>query len=254
MAPAQQSFPLAAPVASERNGADRGVELAPLPASAAPAANPGIDAPAPPQRSASRPAAKKATAAKKAPARKSAGARKSAAKRPGGKRTASESEVLPLWVRRTTMAAVVAVAAVAAIVSYEHMRALADRSGEGWRAFLLPISVDGLTVAASMTMLVRRQAGQDPDRLARFSLALGLGASLAANVVAADPTLVDPEVVHWVVAAWPPVALGLGYELLMKQMRPGGGPGFHTRRRSRRRPGAVEPLDPSRQTASGRAG
>jgi hypothetical protein len=32
-------------------------------------------------------------------------------------------------------------------------------AGEGWRSWLLPISVDGLAVAASMTMLVRRRAG-----------------------------------------------------------------------------------------------
>jgi hypothetical protein len=204
-----------------------------------------MDTPTPPAPSSARPAAKKAPGTKKAATRKTASVRKAPAKRAPVKRPARDRDALPTWVQRTTSAAVIAVAVVAAIVSYEHMRTLADRAGEGWRAFLLPISVDGLTVAASMTMLVRRQAGQDPGWLARFSLALGLGASLAANVVAADPTLVDPEVVRWVVAAWPPVALGLGYELLMRQMRPGGGSGFHTRRR----PGAVEPLDPRQATS-----
>src|SRR5262245_33722356 len=95
------------------------------------------------------------------------------------------------WIRRTTTVAVVLVALVAAVASYEHMRALAGRAGEGWRSWLLPISVDGLAVAASMTMLVRRRAGQAAGMLPWVALLLGLGASLAANVAAADPTVVE---------------------------------------------------------------
>ena len=45
-----------------------------------------------------------------------------------------------------------------------------------------------------------------------------LGASLAANVAAADPT-----VAGWLVAAWPPVALLLAYELLLQQLADDGG-------------------------------
>src|SRR5687768_1353095 len=81
----------------------------------------------------------------------------------------------PGWVQRTTTGAVLAVALVAAVASYEHMRALAELAGEGWRAWLLPISVDGLAVAASMTMLVRRRAGQPSGALAWAALLLGLG-------------------------------------------------------------------------------
>jgi hypothetical protein len=141
--------------------------------------------------------------------------------------------VVPVAVQRVTTAAVVAVAAVAAIASYEHMRALAALAGEGWRSWLLPISVDGLAVAASMTMLVRRRAGLRAGVLPWTALLLGLGASLAANVAAADPTVVGR-----LVAAWPPVGLLLSYELLMQQHGARGGPGFRTVR-----PGAVQPLD-----------
>ena len=140
---------------------------------------------------------------------------------------------VPVWVRRITTWAVLAVAAVAAVASYEHMRALASVAGEGWRAWLLPISVDGLAVAASMTMLVRRRAGQPAGVLCWVALLLGLGASLAANVAAAEPTVVGR-----VVAAWPPVGLLLSYELLMQQHGARGGPGLRTVR-----PGAVS--DPS---------
>jgi hypothetical protein len=148
-------------------------------------------------------------------------------------RAAEAVPVMPVSVQRVTTAAVVAVAAVAAIASYEHMRALAALAGEGWRSWLLPISVDGLAVAASMTMLVRRRAGLRAGVLPWAALLLGLGASLAANVAAADPTVVGR-----LVAAWPPVGLLLSYELLMQQHGTRGGPGFRTVR-----PGAVRPLD-----------
>jgi hypothetical protein len=122
-------------------------------------------------------------------------------------------------IRRTTTIAVLAVALTAAAASYDHLRVLADLAGEGWRSLLLPISVDGLVVAASMSLLVRHRSGQQADVLAWVALGLGLAVSLAGNVVAADPSLVDPLVVKRLVAAWPPVALALAYELLMQQVR-----------------------------------
>jgi hypothetical protein len=85
---------------------------------------------------------------------------------------------------------VLAVATVAAVASYEHMRALGELAGEGWRSLLLPVSVDGLAVAASMTMLVRRRSGLSAGVLPWMALLLGLGASLAANVTAAEPSAV----------------------------------------------------------------
>jgi hypothetical protein len=145
---------------------------------------------------------------------------------------------VPVWVRRITTWAVLAVAVVAAVASYEHMRALAALAGEGWRSWLLPISVDGLAVAASMTMLVRRRAGQRAGALPWVALLSGLGASLAANVAAAEATVVGR-----LVAAWPPVGLLLSYELLLQQTNGvRGGPGVPTVR-----PGAVRSLDGGNQ-------
>lgn len=114
--------------------------------------------------------------------------------------------------RRVTTLAVVAVAVVAAVVSYEHMRALAEAAGEGWRSWLMPVSVDGLMVAASMTALTRRRAGQPVGALAWCALLLGIAASVTANVAAAEPTVIGRAV-----AAWPPLALGLSFELLLQQ-------------------------------------
>jgi hypothetical protein len=117
-------------------------------------------------------------------------------------------------VQITTVVAVSVVAAVAAVVSFMHMYELAVRAGEGWRAWLVPLAIDGLVVAASMTMVVRRRAGRRAGWLAWISLTLGIAASLAANIAAAEPTLIGRAV-----AAWPPIALLLAYELLMSQIQ-----------------------------------
>jgi len=121
-------------------------------------------------------------------------------------------DVAPAF-RRITAAAVIVVALVAAAASYEHMRALALEAGEGWRAWLLPLSVDGMMVAASMAMLSGRRAGQPAGALAWVALLAGAATSVAANVAAAEPTLTGRAV-----AAWPPIALGLAYELLLQQV------------------------------------
>ncbi|GLZ29367.1 hypothetical protein Lesp02_15570 [Lentzea sp. NBRC 105346] len=120
----------------------------------------------------------------------------------------------PIWIKRTCVVAVAAVAAVAAVVSFDHMRALASDAGEGWKAWILPVSVDGMLVSASLVMLTRKRANQPVGLLAWAGLVLGLLVSLAANVAAAEPTLIGR-----LVAAWPPVALGLSYELLLTLIR-----------------------------------
>lgn len=131
---------------------------------------------------------------------------------PGPAAAAGTPQGAPPAVRRVTVLAVVVVALVAAVASFDHQRQLAAAAGEDWRAWLLPLSVDGLVVAASMTMLARRRAGLPAGALAWVSLLLGAAASLAANVAAAEPTIAGR-----LVAAWPPVALLLGFELLLGQ-------------------------------------
>lgn len=99
--------------------------------------------------------------------------------------------------RRVAMLAVAVVAVVAAVVSYAHMQQLAAEAGEGWRSHLLPLSVDGLLIAAAMSMVVARLHGGRPSPLAWIALTLGIVASLAANVAAAEPTLVGRLVAGW---------------------------------------------------------
>jgi hypothetical protein len=115
------------------------------------------------------------------------------------------------WITRTSVATV---AAVAAAASYAHMFELAHHAGEQWRSWLLPLSVDGLIIAASMTLLVRKRQGQAGGLLAWSAMWVGVLVSLGANIAAVAPTLESR-----LIAAWPPLALLYGYELLMKQVK-----------------------------------
>jgi Protein of unknown function (DUF2637) len=126
---------------------------------------------------------------------------------------------VPRWVRVCTVTAVVVVAGVAAVVSYAHMRHLAELAGEAWRADILPLSVDGLLVAASLVLLVRRKAGRRAGLLPWVGLLLGVAASLVANVAAAQPTVLGR-----VVAGWPPLAFAVSFELLVAILRDGRPP------------------------------
>jgi Protein of unknown function (DUF2637) len=86
-------------------------------------------------------------------------------------------------IRSSTALAVVGVAAVAAVVSYEHASALVRAHGEsGWTGRLIPLTVDGLIYASSMVMLDSARRGLRVPALARWLLGLGIIATLAANV------------------------------------------------------------------------
>lgn len=108
-----------------------------------------------------------------------------------------------------TRAAVVTVAVIAAVVSYAHMHDLAAAAGENWRSFLIPISVDGLIVAASMVLLVARA-----HVLAWLSLSVAVLASLAANMAAARP-----EPIAVLIAGWSPIAFAAAFHLLLAHRR-----------------------------------
>jgi Protein of unknown function (DUF2637) len=119
-------------------------------------------------------------------------------------------------IRWSTAAAVIGVAVVAAVVSYEHAYDLVRAHGEeGWTARLIPLTVDGLIWASSMVMLDSVRRGVPVPSLARWLLGLGIAATLAANV--AHGFGHGPA--GAVVAAWPAVALVGSYELLMLVIR-----------------------------------
>jgi hypothetical protein len=119
-------------------------------------------------------------------------------------------------IRWSTAAAVIGVAVVAAVVSYEHAHALVRAHGEtGWTARLIPLTVDGLIWASSMVMLDSARRGVRVPALARWLLGLGIAATLAANVAHG----LGHGPVGSAVAAWPAVALVGSYELLMMIIR-----------------------------------
>jgi uncharacterized protein DUF2637 len=119
-------------------------------------------------------------------------------------------------IRWSTAAAVIGVAAVAAVVSYEHAYDLVRGHGEtGWTAHLIPLTVDGLIWASSMVMLDSARRGVRVPALARWLLGLGIAATLAANVAHGF----GHGPVGAAVAAWPAVALVGSYELLMMVIR-----------------------------------
>ncbi len=119
------------------------------------------------------------------------------------------------WIRRTTIGCVALLALIAGTVSYLHMHTLVALHGQpGWVAALTPLSVDGMIVAASTTLLADSRSGRKGSALPWALLIAGSVASLAANVAVAEPTLIGR-----VIAAWPSFALTASYELLTRQVR-----------------------------------
>ena len=123
-------------------------------------------------------------------------------------------------IRITTALAVVAVAVVAAVISYQHAFELVRSHGEsGLTARLLPFTVDGLIWAASMVVLDASRRGQPVPRLAAWSLGTGIVATVGANLAHG----VGHGPVGALVSAWPALALVGSFELLMMLIRTGRG-------------------------------
>jgi len=119
-------------------------------------------------------------------------------------------------IRFTTAAVVCAVAAFAAVVSYSHIYGLGRAHGQdGSAARLLPLSVDGLILAASLVLLHEARNDRDTPRLARFMLWLGIAATIGANIAyGARYGLLGA-----VISAWPAVAFIGAVEIAMQQVR-----------------------------------
>jgi Protein of unknown function (DUF2637) len=119
----------------------------------------------------------------------SAWRRSNGAAPPSGDRAASERPHdqkaltdVSATVRGITTVAVVVVAVVAAVASYDHQRALAELAGEDWRAWLLPVS----GTALSSPLRCRCSSGAGPGcRRGRSPGHLGSSGSARAS----PPTL-----------------------------------------------------------------
>jgi hypothetical protein len=127
------------------------------------------------------------------------------AKRDGSRQPARRGKTPPPLVTGTIVAVAV-VAAVAAVVSYSHIRDLAVSAGAGWRACTFALVVD------------RKRGSKFGHPLAWAGIAVGLVGSVAANVLAVVPGLADPQVVAAVLAWFPPVALAVSAHLLVRTL------------------------------------
>ena len=121
-------------------------------------------------------------------------------------------------IRVTTALAVATVAAVAAVISYRHAYELARTHGEtGLTARLLPFTVDGLILAASMLILDASRRRQPVPPLARWCLGAGIAATIGANLAHG----LGHGPIGALVSAWPALALAGSFELLMTLIRTG---------------------------------
>ena len=119
----------------------------------------------------------------------------------GGYRTNATSSI-DRAIRLSTAAAVLAVAGIAAYVSYWHAYAVVRAHGEsGITARLEPATIDGLVYASSMVVLYAARHRVPIPSLARWLLGLGIAATLTANMAQGW----SHGLVGAVVAAWPAV-------------------------------------------------
>jgi AcrR family transcriptional regulator len=106
-----------------------------------------------------------------------------------------------------------AVAGIAAVASYEHMRVLAAHYGQpDLISNLMPVSVDGLIIVSTIAMADDKRSARAVRWSARTAFVVGVCASVAANVLATPGGLVAR-----LISAWPAVALLMVVEVLSRR-------------------------------------
>jgi len=121
-------------------------------------------------------------------------------------------------IRLGTAAVVLAVAAFAAVVSYSHIYDLGRAHGQsGTAARLLPLSVDGLILAAGLVLLHAARQHAPTPVLARCMLWLGISATVGANVAYGAAF----GLLGAVISAWPAVAFVGAAEMALGMVRSG---------------------------------
>ena len=106
-------------------------------------------------------------------------------------------------IRTATGGVVLAVGGFAGAVSYSHIYDLARQHAQNvLDARLLPLSVDGLIVAASFLILHEARAGRDVPKLGRWMLAVGVVATVLANIAYG----IQGGAYDAIVSAWPAVS------------------------------------------------
>ncbi|MCP2339141.1 DUF2637 domain-containing protein [Actinomadura rupiterrae] len=109
-----------------------------------------------------------------------------------------------------------ALAAITAVISYQHGLDVTHRTGShGWVAYLVPLVADLMIFGSSLALLDAAQHGMRRPRLAVTSLAFGILSTVAMNVASGWHVGRGSALV----SALAPVALVLSYETLMGMVR-----------------------------------
>jgi hypothetical protein len=110
--------------------------------------------------------------------------------------------------RLASLAGALVVATIAALASYSHMRGLSMQHGQPeWIANLLPVSVDGMMLVATVAL----GDGRRNRWSAWLAFWTGVVASVLANVLAAQPS-----VIARCISAWPALAFLLVVEIITR--------------------------------------
>lgn len=121
-------------------------------------------------------------------------------------------------IRWATSLTVIGLGGVAAVVSFRHALDVVQDHGETRdTAMLYPLTIDGLVFASSMVLLDSARRGEEAPLLAKWTLGIGIGATVAVNILHG----IEHGFVGAVIAAWPALALVLAVELLMGLIRRG---------------------------------
>jgi len=124
-----------------------------------------------------------------------------------------------IWRRIGYTMSFLIVAGVAAYVSYGHIAEVAVLGHQpDLLARVLPLSVDGLMLIATLAMAEDKAANRHPRGWARFSFWFGAAISTAANIAATAVKFGDPLSIA--VAAFAPIALLLAIEIVARPGKP----------------------------------
>lgn len=114
------------------------------------------------------------------------------------------------WPPLLAVGVVSAVGAPAAVASYRHARDVVASTGDAVMAPWLPLSVDGLLVAALVVIWVRRRRGERAGWGPWGAFLFGMVVTILANLAA----VTVPSVKAYAVALFPPLAFAITLELV----------------------------------------
>ena len=113
------------------------------------------------------------------------------------------------WPALLAVGTVGAVGVPAAVASYRHARDVIAAHGDPVMAPWLPLSVDGMLVAALTVIWVRRHRGDRAGAFPWLAFSFGMVVTVLANLAAVR----EPSPVAVAVALFPPLALAVTLEL-----------------------------------------